>query len=717
MYYKIWLFILIFSSHFLSAQNNTKIKSIILKKDILTDIQNNSITFLEDKSSNYSIQKVDSLFKNTNTKTLKKANANFYITPSSYWFRFEVKIQNENQKDNWLLKMDYALLDEIELYYQDKNKAWRVKKTGDIYPFSSKEVKDKAFLLKLPFYDDKIHLFYVRIKTNSVFQVPFSFEQADLYFQNILGEEVFLFTLTGVFLTLIFYNLFLFFVLKDFSYLLYVFFVTSCAFLMTGIIGHNAQYIFYNNAFLAEFTIIPVSCLFFFFLVWFTQQFLHIKRYSKTLNWGLQSIKLLLLVNTFFYCLTFQTALANRILHILILIGVFVLFVTIIFALYKKIPHCFYFAIAFLFPVIGTFVYMLKLTNFLPHTHMTTHASRTALALQGIFFSFALANKYRTIKNKLLETRKNQNEKLELKVKERTNEIEGLYQEVQTQNEELQQSQEEILAQREFIQGKNKELQIQNTKINSSIQAALLIQQAILPYKQKKDTLLKEYFDIFLPKDTVSGDFYWLNEINDKIFLAVIDCTGHGVSGAFMTMIANSLLDKIIRIQNIYEPAKILEHLHQDIKIMLRQDETNNTNGTDMSIFTIENNNNHTYNITFAGAKNGLFYVNNQNKKVQYISGTRKGIGGQQNENTHFEQISFVLEKGSYLYLSTDGFLDQNNEQRKKVGMKKFVSLLEHIANLPKIEEQKEYLLDYLQNHTKNTTQRDDICVIGVKLT
>ncbi|TAG05838.1 MAG: hypothetical protein EAZ44_02820 [Cytophagia bacterium] len=717
MYYRIYLFLfLIFLNHFLFAQqNNHKPKNIILKNNTFVNIDDNSIAYIEDKKSSYNIKIIDSLFTYTPTKTLKKANANFYLTPSSYWFRFEIKIKEENQKDNWLLKMDYALLDYIDLYYQDKNQKWQVKKTGDFYAFNTREIKDKAFVLKLPFNSTEKHIFYVRIKTNSVFQVPFSLENSSSYFQNILEEEVFLFILTGVFLTLIFYNLFLLLILKDFSYLLYVLFIINCAFLMTGIIGHNAQYIFYNNAFLAEVSIIPISCLFFFFLVWFTQQFLHIKDYSKFLYYCLETIKVLLLVNILFYCLTSQTILANRILHILILVGIFMLLITVIYATYRKIPHHFYFMIAFIFPIIGTSVYVLKLMNILPHIFLTTHASRVSLALQGVFFSFALADKYRMIKQKLIETQKNQNEKLEIKVKERTYQVEGLNQELQTQNEELQQSQEEILAQREFIQGKNKELQEQNTKINSSIQAALIIQQAILPYQEKKDKLLKNYFDIFLPKDVVSGDFYWLNEMNNKTFIAVIDCTGHGVPGAFMTMIANSLLDKIIRIQDIYAPAKILEHLHQDIKIMLRQDEINNNNGMDMSIITIEKKDDTTYNIEFAGAKNGLFYKENKNKKIQYLEGTRKGIGGQQNEKTHFEQLSLSLEKGSCLYLSTDGFIDQNNAQRKKIGMKNFTALLEKVAN-EEIQNQKQHLLQYLESHIQNTTQRDDICMIGIQL-
>ncbi len=716
--YKIFLFlsiIFILENTHSYAQNNNKSNLIILNSTTHVAINKNSIAYIEDKKSTFTIENIENIFKNTSFKTLKKANANFYQTYSSYWFRFEVKADEVNSKIDWLLKIDYALLDFIDFYYQDENKTWQVKKTGDAYPFAQREINDKAFLFKIPVYDTKVHTFYVRIKTNSVLQAPFSFEKSDEYFKNVLGEELFLATLYGVFFTLILYNLFLYFVLRDRLYILYIFFMITTTFLLSGIIGHNAQYLFYNNPFLAEITIIPISCLFFYTMVLFTQYYLHLKKYAKTIYYILEGFKYITLIDIVFYLITFETIIANRIMHIFVLVGLLTLTFISFYAWYKKIPYSFYFAISFIFPIVSTIIYLLKLVNILPHIYLTTHASRIGFAMQGLFFSFALANKYKKIKNELIESQKNQNEKLETKVKERTQEIDGLNQELLAQNEELYQSQEEILAQREAIEFKNKELEFQNTKINSSINAALLIQQAILPPQTKKEQLLKKYFDIYLPKDTVSGDFYWINEMDNQLYIAVIDCTGHGVSGAFMTMIANSLLDKIVNIWKINQPSVILETLHQQVRATLRQNETNNTNGMDLSLIKIERQENNKNKITFAGAKNGLYYKDVKKNEIEFLVGTRKGIGGFQNENISFEEIILTLEDKSLLYFSTDGFIDQNNELRRKIGNKVFIEFL-NICSTKNMQQQKEFLLDKLNTHIQNTTQRDDICVIGVEL-
>ncbi|TAE74939.1 MAG: hypothetical protein EAZ85_03615 [Bacteroidetes bacterium] len=713
--YLLFLFLCLIKSNITFAQKNNNFTTILLNNNIIHNIKNN-IAYIEDKESIYSIQQMDSLFKIIPLKTLQKPNANFYQTYSSYWFRFEVKIEQVNPKIDWLLKIDYALLDYIDFYYQDTNKVWQVKQQGDAYPFIEKEIIDKAFLFKIPFSDTNTHIFYVKIKTNSVFQAPFSFERSDEYFKNVLGEEVFLAILYGVFFTLFLYNLFLFFVLRDKLYILYIFFIASCSFLFSGLIGHNAQYLFFNSPFLTEITIIPASCLYFYSFILFTQYYLDLKRNLKIAYYILEFFKYISLLDMAFYIVTQETALANRILHIFMLSGVLVLTFIGFYAWYKKLPHSFYFAISFIFPILATIIYILKLANILPHIYITTHFTRIALALQGLVFSFALANKYKKIKNQLINTQKSQNEQLETKVRERTQEIEGLNQELLTQNEELQQSQEEILAQREFIQLKNKELESQNTKINSSINAASLIQKAILPHQSKKEQLLKQYFEINLPKDIVSGDFYWINEINNHLYIAVIDCTGHGVSGALMTVIAHSLLEKIVKIWNIHQPSKILDTLHQEVKNILRQDETNNSNGMDLSLIKIEKKAYNQYKIVFAGAKNGIYYKSPQHNNIQYLAGTRKGIGGFQNENVNFEEQTLFLTTDSLIYLTTDGFIDQNNQQRKKIGTKKYIEFLTICSEEKNMEKQKEFLLQKLYAQLKNTSQRDDICMFGIKL-
>lgn len=315
----------------------------------------------------------------------------------------------------------------------------------------------------------------------------------------------------------------------------------------------------------------------------------------------------------------------------------------------------------------------------------------------------------RLLVNELRES----NEHLEERVKQRTLELQEKQDEILTQNEELMQNQEEILAQRDFITKMNKELVLRDRQITSSIKAAYTIQQAVLPYKLKLDTLLKDYFVINKPKDVVSGDFFWLNQLENYTFLIVADCTGHGVPGAFMTLIGDVLLDKIIRIWRIYEPDQILTRLNEEVRTVLHQEETGSNNGMDVAVLRIEHLENQKL-ITFAGAKRPLYYIDVEQQVVE-IRGNRYSIGGRQNDQIKFINHSLILPLGSLLYLSSDGFIDQNDKKRKKFGEVKFRTLLAENQHLS-LEEQKQVLLEALYEQMYDTAQRDDILLIGFRL-
>lgn len=210
------------------------------------------------------------------------------------------------------------------------------------------------------------------------------------------------------------------------------------------------------------------------------------------------------------------------------------------------------------------------------------------------------------------------------------------------------------------------------------------------------------------------GDFYWLNEVEGKTILVVADCTGHGVPGAFMTMIGNTLLDKIVRLRKITNPAEILETLHEEIWTVLRQEETDNNSGMDAAVLTIKPDNEGNFDIVFAGAKNSLVYKTKEEKEVKEIIGVRKSIGGIQNKNISFKNHQIMFKKDWQLYLGSDGYEDQNDAKRKKFGRERLVKLLEKISDLPLSLQQKR-LEEELEKYIKGTQQRDDILLIGIK--
>lgn len=266
----------------------------------------------------------------------------------------------------------------------------------------------------------------------------------------------------------------------------------------------------------------------------------------------------------------------------------------------------------------------------------------------------------------------------------------------------------------------NDKISMQNFKIISSIKYAETIQTTILPPKK---TLVK-YFDSFVlykPKDIVSGDFYWhtllKNNNSEKHIIAVVDCTGHGVPGAFMSMIGNRLLNEIVKEKGIDKPSIILEQMNEMVISALRQQESENNDGMDIALCSIEQNNNSGAKIVFSGAKRPLHVFHKQTGELSTIKGTRKSVGGKQgmiNKEKYADQ-ELSLEKGDAIYLSSDGLFDQPSPARKRYGTSRFCKQITTIgANF--MDDQLETIETSLAEFQQKEEQRDDITVLGIRI-
>jgi serine phosphatase RsbU (regulator of sigma subunit) len=268
-----------------------------------------------------------------------------------------------------------------------------------------------------------------------------------------------------------------------------------------------------------------------------------------------------------------------------------------------------------------------------------------------------------------------------------------------------------IKTQKLQIESQRDILDLQNKKINSSIQYAQNIQRAILPVKNNISDSF-ENFIIYKPKDVVSGDFYWYAKLGDIAFVASVDCTGHGVPGAFMSMIGNSLLNEIVLEKQVKEPAKILSLLNEKVIEALRQEETENSDGMDVCFIAI---NLKSYELTYSGAKRPLILYNQNKKELEEIKGDRISIGGKNNKNKKFTNHNIKINSGDILYLSSDGLTDQNNNERKRFGTSKLQEII--INNISaSLKVQQEIIEKELQNFQEEEEQRDDISLIGLKI-
>ncbi len=294
------------------------------------------------------------------------------------------------------------------------------------------------------------------------------------------------------------------------------------------------------------------------------------------------------------------------------------------------------------------------------------------------------------------------------------------YQEKKKTNKTLENKNAEIQEMLVQLKEQNVRIELINSNILDSITYAKTIQLAILPLQSIMDNTLNAFI-LYKPKDIVSGDFYWYSyfESSKCTFMIVADSTGHGVPGAFMSMIGSRLMSEIINEKHIHDPKEILEQLNLNLKIALMQDENQNNDGMDVCLCKIEENDNGDVNITYSGAKRPLYFVRKNTNEIESIRGDVKSIGGRKRlrrkKEIAFTNKQIALQKGDMIYLTSDGLVDQSSPDKRKFGIKKFYETIVEVSDF-ELSKQKEELEIALDKHQSNAVQRDDITVVGIKL-
>jgi serine phosphatase RsbU (regulator of sigma subunit) len=261
---------------------------------------------------------------------------------------------------------------------------------------------------------------------------------------------------------------------------------------------------------------------------------------------------------------------------------------------------------------------------------------------------------------------------------------------------------------------KNKLIEEKNKEITDSINYARLIQASLLAPEAMLKENLKNYFILYKPKDIVSGDFYWGAEDKNGFTIACVDCTGHGVPGAFMSLIGKENLDKAHAKTN--SPKKILSELNRNVKKSLNQDGANATrDGMDAAIVKVERGADRVK-LIYAGANRPLWITRKEAKEVEEIKATKHAIGGFTDTGQEFEETSTELFPGDSFYIFTDGFPDQfGGSKQKKITTKLFKDLLlkNRESSMPEL---KLTLESFFLEWKGNNEQIDDILVIGVRV-
>lgn len=281
------------------------------------------------------------------------------------------------------------------------------------------------------------------------------------------------------------------------------------------------------------------------------------------------------------------------------------------------------------------------------------------------------------------------------------------YRTKQQANEELGRKNQEIEQQKKTVEEKNWE-------ITSSIEYAKRIQDAVMPSMAEIQTAIPDCFVFYRPKEIVSGDFFWYGKNGDEAFIAAVDCTGHGVPGAFMSMIGNDHLNQIVNVEKRTKPDEILNRLHHEIQVTLKQKHgvTDNHDGMDIALCAF---NREKKRLLFSSANRYLYQI--RDGELTETKGDHFNIGGIMHEDVRkYSLHSIDLQEGDVFYIFSDGVSDQfGGENSKKFGYKRLKNLLLELHTKP-MDEQKALFENQMVDWMGENDQIDDFLLIGIRI-
>ncbi len=717
------LFLLIFITNyaFLLAQNTDSVIVFDNESEILNI--GRQVYLLEDKEGELTIEDIQKpqyqrLFKKSERKV-----PNFNTTQSKIWVKFVLS----NQTDEKLyLEISQAMAWYIDFYKPDSTgKPVLTTETGMMRPLKNREVATNFFLFELS-KSPTPQTYYFSIQSERTLTIPLIIATKEGIIEKNYPYSWFFGTFTGILLVMLFYNLFIYFSIKDTIYLFYCAYIIVSIFFInyiSGNYGHQFNVISYFSNYLVIILFLNGGSIALFII-----KLLQLQKKQF-------AYKILLFWVFFLFCCATFNLITGHYVQVFdfvqssfLLISIYIL-AQGIYQYVKGHQTARFLVFGFSFYLMSIIVKVIQNFGIIPTNFMTDNAMIFGSSIEILLFSLALADRINNMRKekdlaqtnlfqKIKEheaTLQNQNEILSQKVQEKTidlqtknEQIQVAYEEMSQMNEELQQTQEELTVQRDVLELKNHELEHQRLQIRKSIESAKLIQDSILPTETEMNDLFPQNFVLNKSKDVVSGDFYWISSTNHQKFIALADCTGHGVPGAFMTMIGVGLLDRIVEILKIYEPQEILETLNTEVQKILRQKTNTNTDGMDLALVRIDADK-----LVFSGAKRPIYL--SEGTEIKKISGTRKSIGGHQNLKKKYEQTEIMRQHAVFLYLTSDGYTDQNDQERKNFSERRFMGMLSIIQEKT-LSEQKHFLEDALVAHMAGSEQRDDILVVGVRV-
>ncbi|HAI74628.1 MAG TPA: hypothetical protein DCM08_00135 [Microscillaceae bacterium] len=701
-----WFGLLIFPNNHLLAQNTASTKVLVLKQGQSVNTYRHLNAYLEVAEEfsppPTSLRQVEQL----SFKSLSELQSSLTYS-KFYWAKLKLASDSPHPT-KWILYPNEVSLDVLGNYYATlylpyQDSLWVTQPGGVMLPQSQKTLKEVAPCFEIELQPNQVKTVYIRTQRGNFNGDVFNlcvYEKETWLVREKAGANLIQGIFQGILLIIMVYTLALYAIIRDKIYLYYCYYVFTINLVFLYIYGFLVKYIHPEfpgwNGYTWSFIHASINISFFLFLRRVIESEDPIDFLVRTLK-----ISTTTLIFIFFgYILVFGITqdfnyidfLSNSIVGPLSL--VVNLFVNVM--VFRKIRTKTTSTIIFGNVLLVLCIMGGVLLNAVYERVEGIYLMQLGVVVQIVFFGIALGlinlRKERerlAAQARIIEVQQEANETLEQKVVERTF--------------QLQEANEEISSQRDAIAQKNK-------AITESIAYAQRIQQALLPSTEEIKAILPDSFVFYKPRDVVSGDFYWFWSNTQLSVITAIDCTGHGVPGALMSMIADSLITQIVLDNEIFEPDQILNELKRGVEKTFKQKESRD--GMDIALCTID----HQRKILhFAGAKSSLLYI--QEGCLHEIQGDKIAIGGTSlAEKKLFEKRELSFEKSTHIYLFTDGYIDQfGGPNDRKFMRKNFKELLLKHYHLP-FAEQESAICKAIDTWMGDKAQTDDILVIGFAL-
>ncbi|MDG1331743.1 MAG: 7TM diverse intracellular signaling domain-containing protein [Crocinitomicaceae bacterium] len=621
-------------------------------------------------------------------KSLSKNAAAFDFTSSSLFLHFIIK--NESGKDQSLvLETARPFTNHVDLFCVETKETVR---SGDAIPFDSKCLPTHVSALSLFVPSSESREYVLQIKSEGEnLNLPMVFHQVDHFLEVDADRKIFMGIFLGIFLFVIIIYMAFFLMLKEKLFLIYVLYATFSGLLQFSVDGFMHEYVFTSGGYFTQHCVIFIAGAVVILGVEYASRYLAISGFLRKLRSMLITLVAITMVLSLIPQVKFE--LPFRLINGFSLVGLIFMIVAALVQRRKiKVSNLFLIGLSCL--VLGGLVFVLGNIGVLNLPFITKNALKIGTLLEMIFLAILMAGRYKTLQEErekaqmqLLNQLEKANVQLEIQVAERTKEIES---------------------QRILLKEKNQDFM-------ASVTYAERIQSAVLSNEDKFRNLLPDSFVLFRPKDVVSGDFYWIDELKgNKIGYVTADCTGHGVPGALVSIIGNHLLESGKAENGLLNPGRALDEVSIGMNAALNSQYASEQirDGMDLTLCLIDQKEKKLH---FSGARNSAYII--RKGELIELKGDRKSIGFNPKEETHeFQTQSFDLETGDMIYTCSDGYMDQfGGERGKKFMSKRLKALFAEISSLP-LEEQREQLSSTLTDWIGDLEQLDDVLVIGVRI-